>query len=90
MNEYLLKPSGVICVDGKEVASTRQCVHCGSHWIPVKGSGTRRGYCLKCHGHTCGPDCPLARFGCVPFETYLEILEGKIDIDNIPIVVPVG
>jgi len=31
----------------------------------------------------------LHHFGCVPFELYLEILEGKIAIGNIPIVVSV-
>ena len=80
---------GVVLYDNKPVADTVQCGHCGQHWVPVKGSGTIRGFCCRCMKRTCGPKCPLHHFGCVPFELYLEILEGKIAIGNIPIVVSV-
>jgi hypothetical protein len=33
---------------------TLQCVHCGKHWMVVKGSGRTRGFCMKCNGVHCG------------------------------------
>jgi hypothetical protein len=64
--EHVAKPDGVIFVNGQEVASTLMCCHCGTHYIPRKGSGIRRGFCLKCMQVTCGnPLCveckPIAR-----------------------------
>lgn len=78
--------AGTILIDGRDVAITRQCCHCGSHWIAIKGSGRVRGYCSRCDGHTCGPECPTRRWGCVPFDVWLLAQEGKIDLNNIPIV----
>lgn len=55
------------------VMETLQCVHCGNHWIKVPGSGRRRGYCMKCHGVTCGiKECDE----CIPFEAKLEVSEA--------------
>ena len=73
--EYVRKPSGVIFIDGIEVASTRQCAHCGSHFISVRGSGITRGFCTNCMGDTCGkPECNP----CVNFEKRLDDYErGK-------------
>jgi hypothetical protein len=52
---------------------TRQCVHCGNHWIYEPGSGRVRGWCMKCNGVTCGSkQCDP----CVPFEARIEIMEG--------------
>ncbi len=90
MNEYAgaindRRYAGTILVDGKDVAITRRCVHCGCHWVPIKGSGRKRSFCLRCDGHTCGPECPVARFGCVPFDVYLLALENKVDLNNIPV-----
>ena len=66
------KPKGAIVVDGREVAETMQCVHCGGHYVRVPGSGTRRGFCTLCHGVTCGAaGCDA----CVPFEKRLERIE---------------
>lgn len=52
------KPSGTVIVcapSGKEYeADTAMCVHCGTHWEVVAGSGRKRGYCMKCMGVTCG------------------------------------
>lgn len=50
--------SGHIMLDGQVVADTVKCVHCGHNWIPIKGSGKERGWCLKCNGPVCGDhDC---------------------------------
>lgn len=63
--------SGAIIVDGMHVADTMQCVHCGHQWIPVKGSGKKRGFCLNCGGVTCGShQC----------ETKCESFEKKLDL----------
>jgi len=52
---------------------TRQCCHCGMHWIYKPGSGTVRGFCMKCNGTTCGAERCNA---CVPQEAQIEIIEG--------------
>jgi hypothetical protein len=74
--ESIRKPNGAIMIDGMHIADTLQCVHCGMHWIPVKGSGRIRGFCTKCGGPTCGShEC----MKCVPFEKKLDLYEkGKI------------
>lgn len=64
-------PSGHIIMDSIVVADTLQCVHCGSHWIPMKGSGRVRGFCTKCNGPVCGIKCAV----CIPFEKKLDIAE---------------
>jgi len=51
---------------------TLQCGHCGRHFAVRPGSGTKRGWCLKCMKVTCGgPDC----VECTPFEKRLEAWE---------------
>ena len=68
------KPDGAVIVEGREVAHTLQCVHCGKHWVSIKGSGKIRGFCLNCKGVTCGAEsCDP----CIPFEKKLDIKEGK-------------
>lgn len=38
----------------------RQCVHCQFLWTYQPGSGTRRGYCLRCDGWLCArPECEI-------------------------------
>ena len=72
------KEDGVILQDGVQVASTKQCPHCGGHFIMQKGSGKIRGYCTKCGGITCGK---LECCACVPFEKKLDLAEaGKITL----------
>jgi len=67
-----MREDGAILVDGVQVSTTHQCCHCGGHFISVKGSGIRRGFCLKCMRVTCGaPECDP----CVPFEKKLEMIE---------------
>lgn len=53
---------------------TNQCGHCGRHFQIVKGSGTKRGFCLRCNKVTCGsPQCDE----CIPFEEQLKRMEQK-------------
>lgn len=68
------KPHGIIWVDGKEVAHTLQCPHCGGHFVSRKGSGVRRTFCLKCMAVTCGA---LACDPCRPFVAELGRLQGR-------------
>lgn len=70
------KPSGMVLIDGREVAETVMCVHCGCHWVFQKGSGRRRGWCLKCSGMTCGSkSCDT----CMPLEKRLDLYDqGKL------------
>lgn len=48
--------TGVIFVDGVEVAQTCQCPHCGGHFIPVRGNV--RVFCRECMASLCdNPAC---------------------------------
>jgi hypothetical protein len=72
------REDGVIILNGSVVATTKQCCHCGNHFAMIKGSGKKRGYCLKCNSITCGA---LECCKCVPFEKKLELFEaGKISV----------
>jgi hypothetical protein len=65
---------GAILVDGQQVATTRQCCHCGAHFISIKGSGVDRGFCLGCMKITCGKkECDPH----IPFEAKLDHAAGK-------------
>jgi hypothetical protein len=70
--ESVRKPSGHIIIDGNVVADTLQCVHCNSHWIPIKGSGIKRGYCTHCNGVTCGSESCMQ---CMDFRKKLDLYE---------------
>ena len=70
--QFERKPHGACIVEGREVAHTLQCCHCGKHFISIRGSGKVRGFCLRCKQVTCGdPKCDP----CIPFEKKLEIKE---------------
>jgi len=70
-----MKEDGAIIVGGKQIATTRQCCHCGGHFLSVKGSGTQRGFCTRCHSVTCGSElCDV----CLPHEKQLEMMEKGI------------
>ena len=70
-----MQAHGVILEGTREVADTRQCPHCGMHFVMVKGSGVTRGFCMRCGGITCGKrECSTR---CVPLEAQLEHLEGN-------------
>lgn len=66
---------GSIVVDGKEVASTLQCVHCNCHFTNRRNRGDW--VCLKCNGVVCGRrECVVE---CTPFEKKLTDYEsGKL------------
>ena len=61
-------PGGVIA------GETLQCCHCGGHWIIQPGSGKVRGFCLRCNGPFCGPDCAECR----PLEQQIEQMESGL------------
>lgn len=72
-SQFESKPSGYILVDGQEVAHTKQCCHCGIHFVSRKGSGKIRGYCTLCSKITCGaPACDVH----IPFEAKLDYVDG--------------
>lgn len=78
--------TSVLLLDGKEVCCFRQCCHCSRHFLSVRGSGITRGWCMRCNAITCGhPGCDP----CVTIEQRLEIMEGTLDPNNIPVVVSV-
>jgi len=71
------KPHGVFLdEDGRELADTLQCCHCGGHFLVIKDSGKVRGFCMECDAVTCGsPRC----HECLPFEKRMRLFEqGKI------------
>jgi len=45
-----------------------KCVHCQHIWIVKRGSGRKRGWCLKCMGPTCGSQSCME---CVPLDVSL-------------------
>lgn len=65
---------GAVVVDGRQVADTLQCVHCGYTWQVQHGSGTRRGFCMGCQGVTCGEH--LCMKFCTPLEARIELTEA--------------
>jgi len=70
-------PSGFILADDIEIAQTRQCGHCNTHHVCVKGSGKLRGFCMKCNSWLCGAPACIAE--CRPFEQKMEAFEkGKM------------
>lgn len=57
--QFERKPHGIIFSDGKEVAHTLKCPHCGGQFVSRKGSGHRRSFCFIHHEVTCGSDACL-------------------------------
>lgn len=70
MSKRLERVAGAILIDGVQTGETLQCCHCGMHWDRVPGSGTQRGFCLKCNGVLCGKERCLSE--CKPFEKWLD------------------
>jgi hypothetical protein len=70
-----IRPHGYISVvgDGPTVEyDTLQCCHCGGHFIVRPGSGTRRGFCMRCKAVTCGGvNC----WECKPYQKLID--EGR-------------
>lgn len=48
------RPHGIVFVNGKEVAHTLKCPHCGAQFVSRRGSGHHRTYCLRHQAVTCG------------------------------------
>lgn len=71
---YEQHPHGLIFVNGREVASTLQCPHCGGHFISRTGSGHRRTFCTNCKAVTCGS---AACDPCRPWLEGMQRLFGK-------------
>ena len=56
-----------------EEHDTLQCAHCGAHFKVVRGSGTKRGFCLKCMQVTCGRGpCETS---CLPHKKWIDQVE---------------
>jgi hypothetical protein len=66
----VLRPEGGVLVDGRQMADLLQCRHCQHTWIVRPGSGTRRGWCLRCGGPLCGK--PACMTGCTPIDQQVE------------------
>jgi hypothetical protein len=67
-------PHGIVFVNGQEVATTLQCCHCGLHYVSRRGSGIRRGFCLKCMQVTCGKQECMT---CTPYAAELGMNQGR-------------
>ncbi len=63
------RPHGHVIVDGRVMADTVCCAHCGAHFVMRRGSGIRRGFCTKCDGITCGSAGCVA---CTPVEARID------------------
>lgn len=75
-------------LDGGKVEchATFTCCHCNRVWREIKGSGVKRGFCLRCCQRTCGsPGCDE----CVPIERRLECMEKGAFITPSPVSVSV-
>jgi hypothetical protein len=53
-SQFERKPHGLIFVNGKEVAHTLKCPHCGAQFVSRRGSGHHRTFCLRHQAVTCG------------------------------------
>ncbi len=79
-------PSGVLIATPLDGSPESQqdvvhCVHCSRLWMWEKGSGRRRGFCLKCGGFTCGnAKCDV----CVPKEQQIDNLEAGLPANHVP------
>jgi hypothetical protein len=65
---------GIISEAGEKTTEmdTLQCCHCGAHFFVRPGSGTKRGFCLKCMQVTCGRSECLE---CLPLGKWLDKVE---------------
>ena len=69
------RPHGIIFVDGKEVAHTLMCPHCGAQFVSRRGSGHHRTYCYVHQAVTCGsPSCSR---DCVDIYTEYGVLSRR-------------
>ena len=59
---------------------TRMCQHCQMKWEYKPGSGTRRGYCMRCNGLLCGK--PLCMKYCIPYIAKIEAIEKGLKLKD--------
>lgn len=78
--KYERHASGAVVVDGKEVGHTLRCPHCGAHFVSVRGSGKKRGFCRDCSKVVCGATPCMSH---VPLSAWLEQQEGAKDVAEI-------
>jgi len=71
------KPHGLIFLNGKEVATTLMCPHCGMHFVSRKGSGIRRCYCMRCGEVTCGQRKCDPSIACNPIMAQMGMNQGR-------------
>lgn len=64
-------------------SDTAQCCHCGWTWQHTPGSGRIRGWCMRCMGFVCGPNC-VAGTNCITQEQILENIEAGRRLDTPP------
>lgn len=65
---------------GDTVYDTVQCQHCGAHWVPERGSGRVRGWCMRCNGPTCGAEpCETT---CQTQEQLIEAIEAAARMEQ--------
>lgn len=67
--------------DKSQAVATTQCVHCGKHFEMKPGSGKMRGFCMRCNGYICGPECAE----CIPQEQMIENIEKGLPLNHKPI-----
>ena len=75
--------------DKKTESPMMCCIHCGIHWAPRPGSGTRRGFCTRCNGFVCGRAACVA-WGCFDRDRVCDNIEAGLPINFRPIIVSVS
>jgi hypothetical protein len=73
ISDWTDKASGYILIDGNVAGCTMQCPHCNTHFLYRKGSGTLRGWCMRCNKISCGKEPCMT---CIPFEAKLDFVDG--------------
>ena len=73
--KYERHPHGIIFSNGKEVAATLMCPHCGEHFVSRKGSGVRRSFCFRHQAVTCEKEFCIKN--CVDIYTDYQILSVR-------------
>lgn len=61
--------------DHVEEGETLSCAHCQYTWTVRPGSGSKRGFCLRCNAPVCGKRDCLER--CEPWEAKIEAIENR-------------
>lgn len=94
-NLQTIHEHSAILIDGIQSGTLQRCPHCNAHFI-VAAHGTLaeakqsaisdiaypRIFCVRCGRLTCGrPGCdPSQPWGCIPYESRMEHMEGKVTL----------